>query len=248
MFSADYQYLGKAPPADFQRALERNIDGVFRFFDRDLGLREVAPLHINITIIEGTRRFTRYRAKKAVGLATTSGYYSFANNEAVVRWADHTRTLAVARHEMSHLAMGNWVGLTPLWFNEGMAEFMESLEFQQNYARAEAFSERVKVLRALDRSDRLPKFRWFLRSKRRDWDRIGNDIAYAYAWSLVQFLIQDPKRQQLVSEYLNVMSEHKCQQFDHTAFFEARYHGGLEAFEEQWHQWLVRELPVPVHF
>ncbi|MGB5832156.1 MAG: DUF4124 domain-containing protein, partial [Thiohalocapsa sp.] len=147
MFSAGYKYLGETPPLGFQRELERNIDGVFRFFERELDLKDVAPLHVNITIIEGKRRFTSYRKKQAPRLATTSGYYSFANNEAVVRWVDHARTLAVARHEISHLALGNWVGITPLWFNEGMAEFLERLEFQQNFARADAFSERIETLR-----------------------------------------------------------------------------------------------------
>ncbi|MGB5831633.1 MAG: DUF1570 domain-containing protein, partial [Thiohalocapsa sp.] len=143
---------------------------------------------------------------------------------------------------------GNWVGITPLWFNEGMAEFLERLEFQQNFARADAFSERIETLRSLARSGRLPDLRWLLTTERKDWDRIGNDIAYASAWSIVQFLIQNPKHQQLVSEYLNRMSQHRCQPFDHKAFFEERYQGGLVAFDEDWRRWLVRERPTAVHF
>ena len=248
MFSADYKYLGKKPPVDFQRSLERNIDGVFRMFDRALHLKDVAPLHVNITIIDGKQRFVRYRNKRTSSLATTSGYYSFSDNEAVVRWIDHARTLAVARHEISHLALGNWVGLTPPWFNEGLAEFMERLEFQQNYARAEAFNERIEALRALDRAGKLPEFRWFLSSKRSDWEKIGDDTAYAYAWSLVQFLIQDSQRQRLVSDYLNTLSDHRCQRFDHSGFFATHYEGGLQAFENEWRRWLVREIPIALHF
>ncbi len=197
MFSADYKYLGKPPQTEFQRALERNIDGVFRMFSTELQLRTVEPLHVNITVIDGIARFTQYRNKKTSGLATTAGYYSFSENEAVVRWAGQQRTLAVARHEITHLALGNWLGSIPLWFNEGMAEVMEQLEFQQSYARAEAPLSRVQHLRELHRSGKLPAFRRFLDSERGDWDRIGSDTAYSYAWSLVYFLIQDAQRQQL---------------------------------------------------
>jgi hypothetical protein len=44
MFSADYKYLGKQPQTEFQRALERNIDGVSRMFSTELRLRTVEPL------------------------------------------------------------------------------------------------------------------------------------------------------------------------------------------------------------
>ncbi len=159
MFSADFNYLGKQPPADFRAALERNVDGVFRMFSTELGLRAAEPLHVNITVIDGESRFARCRNQKAPGAATNSGYYSFAENEAVVRWAGSERTLAVARHEVSHLALGNWLGGIPLWFNEGMTEVMEQLEFRQSYARAEAPLLRVQYVRALHRSGKLPSFR-----------------------------------------------------------------------------------------
>ena len=181
-------------------------------------------------------------------MATTAGYYSFPENEAVVRWAGQQRTLAAARHEITHLALGNWLGSTPLWFNEGMAEIMEQLEFQQSYARAEAPLSRVQHLRELHRSGKLPAFRRFLDSERGDWDRIGNDTAYSYAWSLVYFLIQDAQRQQLVSNYLNAVAEQRCQRFDHANFFETRYPGGLASFEAGWRQWLTRETPVALQF
>ncbi len=248
MFSADYKYLGKQPPVDFRAALERNVDGVFRMFSTELGLRSTEPLHVNITIIDGESRFARYRNQKAPGAATNSGYYSFAENEAVVRWAGSERTLAVARHEISHLALGNWLGVTPLWLNEGMAEVMEQLEFRQSYARAEAPLLRVQHLRELHRSEKLPSFRWLLHSERGDWDRLGDDIAYPYAWSLLYFLIQDTQHQRLVSDYLNTLADHRCKRFDHSAYLDRAYQGGLTSLEQDWKKWLTRDTPVALQF
>jgi hypothetical protein len=248
MFSADFTYLGKQPPADFRAALEKNVDGVFRMFSTELGLRAAEPLHVNITVIDGESRFARCRNQKAPGAATNSGYYSFAENEAVVRWAGSERTLAVARHEISHLALGNWLGIIPLWFNEGMAEVMEQLEFRQSYARAEAPLSRVQHLRELYRSGRLPSFRWLFQSERGDWDRLGNDISYPYAWSLLYFLIQDTRHERLVSDYLNTLADNRCKRFDHSAYFERNYQGGLASFERDWKAWLTRGTPDALQF
>ena len=48
--------------------------------------------------------------------------------------------------------------------------------------------------------------------------------------------------------YLNTLVDHRCQRFDHMAFFEREYAGGLRGFENDWRRWLLAETPVAVHF
>ncbi len=115
MFSSDYRFVGGAGDSAFASALPANIDGVFRFLAKGLALHEVQPLHVRLTVIEGERRFVDYLNSKPhkLNITTTSGFYSFDGNEAVVRWMGPEVTMAVMRHEITHLALGNWLGDPP---------------------------------------------------------------------------------------------------------------------------------------
>jgi hypothetical protein len=75
--------------------------------------------------------------------------------------------------------------------------------FQQSYATAPAPVQNLDNIARLHRFGTLPALRTFVAMDRDDWNRLGNDIAYPYAWSLVHFLLKDPAHRSLVSAYLN---------------------------------------------
>jgi hypothetical protein len=244
-FSAEYDFDGLTPPLGFQHQLEIDLDGVFHFLADDLDLRGVEPVHLRLRIVAGTARFAQHA--RGTGLSTNSGFYTHRDNLAVVRWMGEDRTRAVARHEIAHLALGNWLGRTPLWLNEGLAEVVERMRFQQSFAIADAPAHQVAELRRLARAGRLPALRTFLKSERADWERWGNDLAYPYAWSLVHFLLQEPARQQRVSGLLNALAAHRCRPFDHLAYLDRDYPGGLDGLHRDWRRWLDGEA-APLHF
>jgi len=247
-FSADYDYAGLNPPAGCQRQLEIDIDGVFHFLADDLGLRGLESVHLKLKIIDGQQRFARAAAGNGLDSAKVGDFYSFRDNEAVVRWTDDPRTRAVARHEIAHLALGNWLGQVPLWLNEGLAEVVERMQFQQNFATAAAPARDLDGLRRLQRAGRLPALPVFLASDRNDWNRWGNDLAYPYAWSLVHFLLQEPSRQRGVSDLLNALAQHRCLGFDHVDALDHGYPGGLKALERDWQRWLLGNQAAAMQF
>jgi len=242
-FSVDYRFLGGDPPAELSLALASNIDGVLRVVARELGLNNAHPVHVNLTIALRDSDFAAYSERFAKGLATMGGFYSFIGNEAVVRWTDTAQTLATARHEIAHLALGNWVGQTPLWLNEGLAQVVERLEFRQSFARAGAPRAEIAYLRRLHQDGRLPGLEWLLTSGQEDWRRLGLAIAYPSAWSLVQFLIQDAQGQRILRDYLSTLAVQRCQPVDHRALLASLYPGGLDVLEADWRRWLLREVP-----
>jgi hypothetical protein len=244
-FSAEYAFDGLKPPMGFQQQLEIDLDGVFHFLADDLGLRRVQPVHLRLRIVDGRTRFDRLAA--GTGLATNSGFYTHKDNLAVVRWRGNARTRAVARHEIAHLALGNWLGRTPLWLNEGLAEVVERMQFQQSFAVADAPARRLERLRRWQSAGGLPELRAFLDSRRSDWSRWGTDLAYDYAWSLVHFLLQEPARQRTVTGLLNQLAAHRCRPFDHIGFLEQDYFGGLDGLHRDWRRWLAGEA-APLHF
>ncbi len=118
-----------------------------------------------MTIAGAGRAFQRYLKGSNLG-ADTAGLYRFQGNLAVVSWAGDARTRAVARHEIAHLALGNWLGNTPLWLNEGIAELVEQMHFQQSWASAEVNRRTLARLQELERGGRLPALRTFLAANR----------------------------------------------------------------------------------
>ena len=247
-FSADFDYAGLMPPSGFQQQLEIDIDGVFHFLADDLGLRGVEPVHLKLRIIDGQQRFASAVAGTGLSFATVSGFYRFHDNQAVVRWMGETGTRAVARHEIAHLALGTWLGQVPLWLNEGLAELVERMHFQQSFATVSAPARDLDKLRRLERAGRLPALRVFLAGDRDDWDRWGNELAYPYAWSLVHFLLQEPSRQRTVSDLLNALARHRCLGFDQIDALDRGYAGGLTALEHDWSRWLLGQQAAAMQF
>jgi hypothetical protein len=242
-FSAKWNFDGFKPPALLRDELERKTDGVFRFFEHVLRLDDMAPLHVNLRVIQGRKRFMTYRSKKDPALTTDSGFYRFADNEAVVRWTKKETAVAVAQHEVAHLVVGNLLGDIPLWLNEGIAEVVERLSFSANGIRAEADIEAVEALsgRAAGRS--WPGLRKFMSLSRSDWDKQGETFSYQYAWSLVHFLLEDSDRRDVLIDHVQALANHRCRNFDSVGFLDRRYPGGLSGLERDWLRWLRSGRP-----
>ncbi len=70
-------------------------------------------LQVRLTVIDGERRFIDYLDPTTHQFTTTSGSCSCDGNEALVHWMGPAVTMAVARHEITHLALGTWRADTP---------------------------------------------------------------------------------------------------------------------------------------
>lgn len=240
-FSASYDYVGLTPPTGFQTQLEIDLAGVFRFLALGLELGNMEPVHLNLRVIDGERAFAAAAATANLSAQTVSGFYQFGSNQAVVRWQGDAATRAVARHEIAHLAVGNWLGRLPIWLNEGLAEFCERMLFQQSFATAEATPETLAELRRLAGNGSLPALRAFLAGDRTEWQRWGADLSYSYAWSIVHFLLQDPARARLLTDLLRQRAQQRCAVFDEARWLDGHYPGGLGGLESDWRQWLFND-------
>jgi hypothetical protein len=245
-FSATWTFDGFRPPPLLREALERNVDGVFRFFEHGMSLDGMEPLQVNLRMIKGRKRFAAYRDARDPGLTTDSGFYRFRDNEAVVRWTGEQRAIAVARHEVSHLVVGNLLGDTPTWVDEGLAEVVERLAFSDGAMLAQPDREAIEALQPRIGGPGWPSARQFMQLTRTDWDRQGETVSYQYAWSLVHFLLEDSRRRELLVDYLDTAARHRCRRVDTTAFFDSRYPGGLDRFEKDWLAWLRNARPAAV--
>lgn len=77
-------------------------------------------------------------------------------------------------------------------------------------------------------------------------ESLGLDLTYA--WSLIHFLVQEPQRQLILTDYLNTLAANRCRPFDHLAYLQRTYPGGIQALESAWTDWLMREQARSVTF
>jgi hypothetical protein len=194
-------------------------------------------------VIQGRNRFLAYRNKKDPALTTDSGFYRFADNEAVVRWTTKETAIAVAQHEVAHLVVGNLLGDVPLWLNEGVAEVVERLSFSASGIRAEPDVEAVESLGARAAGGSWPTLRTFMSLSRRDWDKQGETFSYQYAWSLVHFLLEDSDRRDVLIDHVQALADQRCRNFDSVGFLDGRYPGGISGLERDWLRWLRVKRP-----
>jgi hypothetical protein len=83
---------------------------------------------------------------------------------------------------------------------------------------------------------------------RDDWNRLEDAKAEGYAWSLLQFLLEDPQRGRWVTGYLNAQVLSRCARFDHNGYLERTYPGGIADLERNWLGWLAKGETAPLTF
>jgi hypothetical protein len=249
-YSARFRFIGFKPNPLFQDTLGAELDTVFRFFENQLKIADLPPLHINLVVISGKKNFARYRNNVSRKLTTTSGFYNFARNEAVVRWTNRDSSLPVVRHEIAHLLIGNGFGDTPLWFNEGFAEIFEQLRVDQNALTA-TLDEAVlkKLARRADRGN-LPSVEWLVASTREDWKKNGGQsFFYGYSWALVHYLLSIELGKDAILAYLRYQAENRCENdLDPVSFLSKSYQGGLTRLDEDFRRWLTSGSAEPLYY
>lgn len=194
--------------------------------------RALPVMLINISVISEQQAFQNYLSKMAPELKTTTAFYSAENNQIVVFWnGDQQQVYGFIRHEVTHFMINSLYPFLPLWLNEGLAEYFESID-ANGLPQANDYwlmTLREKKVMSLSLFLRLPTQHWRAKDQKR---------MYAMAWSLVFYMMSTPSTRALLvavlqrSAVLNTDSE-----LTHT-FIDRHYAGGVTALNSDWLAWL----------
>ena len=165
--------------------------------------------------------------------ADTSGFYRMRDNEAVVLYSAYRRqdTLATTLHEMSHIFTAWHLGSMPIWFDEGLAEYFETLNGRGEFPRS---AEHIVVLRRdgalpLNTLTELRRSEFGVRDARRH---------YASAWALVAFLLEHEAGSKILRSGLRRAQNQACEATRDSGLSLAAYPGGLSALEGDLNAWI----------
>jgi len=231
-------------PAFTRDKVNAEVRQVYRILSRDLNLEHLRKVLLNVRIIASQQGFQAYKNQVAPQLRTNSGFYTSQNNEAVVFQGnnpDHMR--AVIRHEATHVIMAGLYGVTPSWFNEGLAEYFEQLDVSGQARRVSPVDYHWAHLQQRQQQGQLMSLESYVNLKPQQWYGGNLEDNYGMAWSLVYFLMEEPEGKLFLKGMMNDMAKDYCWSTPGSEYFESHYPGGFKAFEAGWAGWLARSLP-----
>jgi len=233
-------------PAFTRDKVNAEVRQVYRILSRDLDLGHMRQVFLNVRIIGTQADFQNYRQQMAPQLRTNSGFYTSANNEAVVFQGNNPDMMrAVIRHEATHVMMAGLYGATPSWFNEGLAEYFEQLQVSGQARQVGPVNNHWAHLQQRQDDGQLMPLRDYINLPPQQWYNGNQRDNYGMAWSLIYYLMSDPEGKVFLKVMMNDMAENYCWTAPGGEYFDDHFPGGFKAFEAGWKGWLARSLPTP---
>ncbi len=243
MAKQDFSYKiipdGVEVPIDFPGQLAAGSKRIYDTWHFFLGEERLRQAEISVLLIGGAGRFDAYYANVSPGSKRVNGFYSMARNQAIVNFdsGNIQRTFGTTLHEVSHLITASHLGPTAPWLTEGLAEYFETMQVNDQSGTVYPNPAHIKLLKM----SKLPRLRHYLAIDRPEWHGEERQRNYAIAWSLMNFLLQAAPGMYALQEVIQRAESHFCQPFSAASALDKAYPGGLERLERDWRKWLAED-------
>ena len=203
-----------------------------------------------LIVFETQERYQEYARDNAPGLINNGGYYDGATRTAVTY--RYNNSMQLYFHELVHVMMGeqfadhsfsrytrkNW----PIWFDEGVCEFVGSYEVVGSGIRVPGVNKGklAYLVNALHHNSfvDLPTL---VRAPTERFSGASMNIYYAESWGLVDFLVHSPGQKGKFTQYF----QHIHGGEDGITAFKAVFGGDLVALDTQWRAYIAERAQVP---
>ena len=198
------------------------------------------PYPLNIRVFGSVKSFEA-RQKQQGRRVSSRSYYTGGNlREIDMKGTDPENTRTTLLHEASHAVLHMMHDNTSKWLNEGLAEVFSTIRVDRDegpiLVPEKEWAYVMKMM--LDKGQlkpaadylAIPSHRWKQVSKKEERQY------YMFAWSLMYFLADSTEGQNTLKQVLQMNRE---KMLDGTALvkaFENTYPGGMEQFDEDWHE------------
>ncbi|MBV1921463.1 MAG: DUF1570 domain-containing protein [Pseudomonadales bacterium] len=225
---------GNLPPFLHDR-LSADLKQLYFILTRWLPDQYIKQVDLNVKVFNDQTKFDVYREEHVPGLETASGFYKPSMDEAVVMvQREASMTQSIARHEATHVINAGLYGRTPVWFNEGLAEYFERLNIEGQSKRVNPSPYHLDFLQKALAEGELMTVSDYLSIKGRAWRDYEQNMMYAMAWSIVHFMMQDALGRETMKLLMEHMADNFCQPVNAVTFIEQNYVGGMKSFSERW--------------
>lgn len=239
------QLIHSALPLDFSNTLQISTTKMFMVLSETLNIKQLHQLELGLKLFGQTHEFQDYLSEKAPQLKQAAGFYLAKENEAsVLMQSNLEQSMGLIRHESSHVMMANLYGLSPIWLNEGFAEYFQGLKVSGFETSVYPNTYQLHLLRQAQQTNSLSLKKHFDLSVQ-EWQSQDIERHYAEAWSIVYFLLSNPEHKQLLAQYFAELSKSRCSIPNSAEFFQTYYPGGLMSMNSDWQHWLTQSEIYP---
>lgn len=217
---------------------------------RVLGVAAV-PKPTQIIVFEAQERYQEYARQHAPGLVNNGGYYDGGMRTVVTYRFNNSMQLYF--HEMVHAMMGeqfgdhhfsrytrrNW----PIWFDEGVSEYLGSFEVQGTGIHIPAQNKgKLAYLANAIANNVFIDLASLLKAPAERFSGVSMNIYYAESWGLLDFLLHNPLHRPKVAQFFRRIRQGE----DGVNAFKACFGDDLTTVDAAWRVYIHEATrPVP---
>jgi hypothetical protein len=234
-------HLGRYLDA-YHEALARHLEALFGVV--------IAVPKTSIVLFERQADYQAFAAANAPQLTSNGGYYD-GGTRTIVTYR-YNNSMQLYFHEIIHAVMGEvfqdhyflryvrpgW----PIWFDEGLAEYLGSFQLDGNVLRIGVTNPaKVAYLANAMATGTLPSVSTLLSAPAHRYSGAAMNIYYAASWGLLAYLASHPTHRQGLPTFLSALR----QGVSGTAAFADAFGPDIAALDAEWTRWLVELSRLP---
>jgi len=238
----NYSNLYQVEIEDINNVLSKNeikllsaiIDKEVRFHKNHLSFSNILKIPVRVFVSED--EYITYQHKTTKITQPTNGYFSYKNNEIVIK--KNAYYLNTIVHEAQHFIFGTQFIRPPLWINEGLSEFYETAYFNNEQIYVRKHYNKTKKLKEWLEKDELPSIKKFLSISNKDWRKEDKQPLYktrTISWGLVYFLMSSKKGRQYLSNVIKSLHQNPK---NSSYVLDYVYEGGINALEKDFFEFI----------
>jgi tetratricopeptide (TPR) repeat protein len=234
--SKNFRLVGNASEAEIKEVGVR-LEQFREVFTRLLpGEHFESRVPVTVVVFNSEESYSPFKPLYLEQPGDVSGYFKSGQHaDYITLSVDEARargTASIVFHEYVHLLLRNGAGVTPLWFNEGLAEYYSTFEISPDARRVtlgQRLEARAQVLRTgawIPLSALLAADRWSPAYAEAGQRR----LFYAESWALVHYLFngQGGRRRAQLTSYLDLLASGSTVEAAFRTAFQTDF-AGLEA-------------------
>ena len=213
----------------------------------DEQLRDVA---VTIIVFQSQERYQRYARRHAPGLVNNGGYYDGSSRTVVTYRFNNSMQLYF--HELVHAMMAEHFGDHhfsrytkkdwPIWFDEGMSEYLGSYAVDGDGIRIPAPNKgKLAYLANAIQHHAFVDLPKLLRAPAAGFSGASMNIFYAESWGLVDYLVRHPTHRRMVPLFFRKIRAGETG----TTAFAACFGADFAAFERAWRAHINKAVVPP---
>lgn len=218
---------------DLQR-IDQDVNNVYRLYDQVFYFDMTKTVPVNIKLFPDKDAYIQYMSKRFKRSYENSRGVFIPSMNQIALWLrdDIEGTFRTIKHETSHAIIHTIAPHTPAWLNEGLGEYVETLEGDDLSLRALPHQENLAVLTRIDQQDSRVPLLYFFQLSRSQWYKRNrsNGARFQYiAWEIVFGLMSEANRRASVGKMVHYAA--RSQQIPREEIVKEAFLGGSTAME-----------------